>query len=203
MIRDKFRVDRLSCAGCCEYCLSRLYCATACQYVPKEEQPEPERNKALEDPRLDWKNIKACFQARLQHAREQTGLSRKEFAESIGEYPATYSAWENGNLPGCDRMPKLALALGVTTDYLFGLTDEPGAAVPQPEPAAEEAQPAAPLAWYPATVKPELGQDIIVVDFAGVADDFIYRGDDLLYHGFPWSDVAFWTPAPTEAQQPE
>lgn len=203
MIREKFRVDEFKCAGCCENCLLRSTCSTACRYIPKEEPPKPEQNKALEDPRLNWETMRGTFTSRLREAREGTGMSRKEFAESIGEYPATYSAWENSSLPGCERMPRLALALGVTTDYLFGLTDEPGAAAPLPEPKVEQAQPVAPLAWYPASVKPEYGQDIIVVDSFGCADDVTYRGEDWLDYGIRWSDVAFWTSAPTEAQQPE
>lgn len=199
MIRDKFRADEFKCAGCCESCLLRTSCATACQYITKEDPPEPGKNKALEDPRLDWKNMRACFQSRLQNARESTGLSRKEFAERIGEFQGTYSAWENGNLPGSDRMAKLAVALGVTTDYLYGLTDEPGAAAPLPEMPMEEKQSLAAVVWYPASVQPELGQDIIVVDSFGCADDVTYRGEDWLDYGIRWSDVAFWTSAPSEA----
>ena len=69
------------------------------------------------------------FSQRLRAAREETGLDRAAFAEKIGEYKATYSAWENGNLPGSGAFPRLAQALGVSTDYLYGLTDDP---VPKP-----------------------------------------------------------------------
>ena len=60
-------------------------------------------------------------------------MDKKAFAESIGEYPGTYSAWENASLPGSERVPRLALALGVSTDYLYGLTDDPRPAQAQPE----------------------------------------------------------------------
>lgn len=85
----------------------------------------PGKNPAISDARLDWRHIEAAFCARVAKHRQETGMTRKEFAASIGEYPGTYAAWENRSLPGCDRVPKLALALGVTTDYLFGLTDDP------------------------------------------------------------------------------
>ena len=65
------------------------------------------------------------FCERVKALREATGLTRKEFAESIGEYPGTYSAWENNSLAGAGSLPKLALTLGTTMDYLCGLTDDP------------------------------------------------------------------------------
>ena len=90
--------------------------------------PEPinpmERSPALSDPRLDCRTLGLRFGARLTELRKATGKSRKEFAEYIGQYPNTYSAWENGNLPGSDSILKLALALHVSTDFLFGLTDQ-------------------------------------------------------------------------------
>ncbi|MFR0798513.1 MAG: helix-turn-helix domain-containing protein [Oscillospiraceae bacterium] len=64
------------------------------------------------------------FCERVKALREATGLTRNEFAESIGEYPGTYSAWENNSLAGAATLPKLALTLGTTMDYLCGLTDD-------------------------------------------------------------------------------
>lgn len=81
------------------------------------------RNPAADDPRL--KNMTPKFCERVKALREATGLTRKEFAESIGEYPGTYSAWENNSLAGAGSLPKLALTLGTTMDYLCGLTDDP------------------------------------------------------------------------------
>lgn len=75
----------------------------------------------------------SAFCSRVKELRLQTGLSRKEFAESIGEYPNTYSAWENASMAGSCSIPKLALCLGTTTDYLFGLTDDPKPPAAQPE----------------------------------------------------------------------
>lgn len=91
------------------------------------------RNPAADDPRL--KNMTPKFCERVKALREATGLTRKEFAESIGEYPSTYSAWENNSLAGAGSLPKLALTLGTTMDYLCGLTDDPSPtkAVSSPE----------------------------------------------------------------------
>lgn len=129
MYADRYRYGEWRCAGCCRECLSRDTCSTACRFVVAErphKEPEPAvpRNPAADDPRL--KNMTPKFCERVKALREATGLTRKEFAESIGEYPGTYSAWENNSLAGAGSLPKLALTLGTTMDYLCGLTDEPG-----------------------------------------------------------------------------
>lgn len=128
MYADRYRYGEWRCAGCCRECLSRDTCSTACRFVvaerpPKEPEPAVPRNPAADDPRL--KNMTPKFCERVKALREATGLTRKEFAESIGEYPGTYSAWENNSLAGAGSLPKLALTLGTTMDYLCGLTDDP------------------------------------------------------------------------------
>lgn len=80
-------------------------------------------NPGAKDPRLE--TVVETFCRRTRDLRAQTGLPKKDFAESIGEYAGTYSAWENASLPGSYSVPKLALCLGTTTDYLYGLTDDP------------------------------------------------------------------------------
>lgn len=128
MYADRYRYGEWRCAGCCRECLSRDTCSTACRFVvaerpPKEPEPAVPRNPAADDPRL--KNMTPKFCERVKALREATGLTRREFAESIGEYPGTYSAWENNSLAGAGSLPKLALTLGTTMDYLCGLTDDP------------------------------------------------------------------------------
>lgn len=128
MYADRYRYGEWRCGGCCRECLSRDTCSSACRFVvaerpPKEPEPSVPRNPAADDPRL--KNMTPKFCERVKALREATGLTRKEFAESIGEYPGTYSAWENNSLAGAGSLPKLALTLGTTMDYLYGLTDDP------------------------------------------------------------------------------
>ncbi len=128
MYAERYRYGEWRCAGCCRECLNRDTCSTACRFVvaerpPKEPEPAVPRNPAADDPRL--KNMTPKFCERVKALREATGLTRKEFAESIGEYPGTYSAWENNSLAGAGSLPKLALTFGTTMDYLCGLTDDP------------------------------------------------------------------------------
>ena len=128
MYAARYRYGEWRCGGCCRECLNRDTCSTACRFVvaerpPKEPEPSVPRNPAADDPRL--KNMTPKFCERVKALREATGLTRREFAESIGEYPGTYSAWENNSLAGAGSLPKLALTLGTTMDYLCGLTDDP------------------------------------------------------------------------------
>ena len=129
-----YRGGEWNCNGCCKSCLKADSCRAVCQYVKKAEpEPEIKKNPAAKDPRLAVDTMVSAFCSRVKDLRVQTGLSRKEFAESIGEYPNTYSAWENASMAGSCSIPKLALCLGTTTDYLFGLTDDPKMPAAMPE----------------------------------------------------------------------
>ena len=115
-------------SNCCLSCLDRDTCPAACKYVEKKpvEQPEkPPLNPAAKDPRLDYKVMVPTFCQRVKELRIQTGMTRKEFAQSIDEFPGTYSACENASMCGSEKIAKLALCFGVSTDYLYGLTDDP------------------------------------------------------------------------------
>lgn len=137
MYDSRYYGGEFRCADCCRRCLRKDECSAACKYVVAERPVEPKvetpKNPAVNDPRL--KGMTETFCSRVKTLREATGLTKKEFAESIGEYQATYSAWENASMAGSGSIPKLALALGTTMDYLCGLTDDPAPtkAVSSPE----------------------------------------------------------------------
>ena len=102
MYADRYRYGEWRCAGCCRECLNRDTCSTACRFVvaerpPKEPEPAVPRNPAADDPRL--KNMTPKFCERVK--------------------------WENNSFAGAGSLPKLALTLGTTMDYLCGLTDDP------------------------------------------------------------------------------
>lgn len=192
------------CAGCCRNCNRRDTCETVCRhYKPEETEPEaPKRNPAVDDTRLKWETMRDAFCSRVKALREATGLSRKEFAESIGWYAATYSACENGSLPGSERIPRLALALQCTTDYLYGLTDDPNGWAPPaqdpPDPAWRDLE----EAW------PEIEDAVILCRDNGIGgyeyqaavcvgskDDrfpFTDAGDDI--HIEDWDSYRWWLP---------
>ena len=177
-------------SNCCLNCLDRDTCPATCKYVEKKPVEEPEKpplNPAVKDPRLDWRTMTPQFCGRIKALREKTGLGKKEFAQSIGEYPNTYSAWENNSMPGCDRVPKLALCFGVSTDYLYGLTDE------LTPPTLPEGQLMI-AGWMPGSTTPaEPGEFAAYVDL----------GDGkLLKRFFDWDGQHWMMPGGIEAQAP-
>lgn len=179
------------CCGCCSCCLRRHTCSVCCQYVTRQEPAAEAQDGDDEDldaridriraeaesAAADWKAEREAFGARLQKAREATGLDRAAFAEKLGLYKATYSAWENGDLPGSSRFPELARALGVTTDYLYGLSDEPRGGAAEPEGQLVIA------GWMPGGCTPaEPGEFAVLVD----VDNTHYFKTFMRWDGASW-----------------
>lgn len=177
-------------SNCCLNCLDRDTCPAACKYVEKKpvEQPEaPAVNPAAKDPRLDYKVMVPTFCQRVKELRIQTGMTRKEFAQSIDEFPGTYSACENNSMCGSEKIAKLALCFGVSTDYLYGLTDE------LTPPTLPEGQLMI-AGWMPGSTTPaEPGE------FAA----YVNLGDGkLLKRFFDWDGQHWMMPGGIEAQAP-
>lgn len=180
-------------SNCCLNCLDRDVCPAACKYVEKKpvEQPEPgpvvKRNPAVDDPRLAWQTMVPTFCQRVKELRIQTGMTRKEFARSIDEYPGTYSACEHGSMCGSEKIAKLALCFGVSTDYLYGLTDE------LTPPTLPEGQLMI-AGWMPGSTNPaEPGEFATYVDL----------GDGkILKRFFDWDGQHWMMPGGIEAQAP-
>ena len=177
-------------SNCCLNCLDRDICPAACKYVEKKpvEQPEaPAVNPAVKDPRLDYKVMVPTFCQRVKEFRIQTGMTRKEFAQSIDEFPGTYSACENNSMCGSEKIAKLALCFGVSTDYLYGLTDE------LTPPTLPEGQLMI-AGWMPGSTTPaEPGE------FAA----YVNLGDGkLLKRFFDWDGQHWMMPGGIEAQAP-
>ena len=216
MYAERYRNGEWRCAGCCRECLSKETCSAACRFVVGERfaggiAPPPQKvptNPAVSDPRL--KNMTPKFCERVKALREATGLTRKEFAESIGEYPGTYSAWENNSLAGAGSLPKLALTLGTTMDYLCGLTDDPAPSgeaakvlCKNPESKGNADETPVALAWHEADVEPPEGAHIVFIDETGVADEDVYVGGRMKSGFADWEEVVLWTLYPDEPAQPE
>ena len=185
-----------NCTWCCRSCNKRDTCKTVCQYFKPETQPEtqpepepeaPAVNPAVKDPRLDYKVMVPTFCQRVKELRIQTGMSRKEFAQSIDEFPGTYSACENASMCGSEKIAKLALCFGVSTDYLYGLTDD------LTPPTLPEGQLMI-AGWMPGSTNPaEPGEFAAYVDL----------GDGkLLKRFFDWDGQHWMMPGGIEAQAP-
>lgn len=66
---------------------------------------------------------------RLRQLREGQGFSREEFASRVNLGTAQINRYERGESDAtADVLARMAIVLGVSTDYLVGLTDNP---VPQ------------------------------------------------------------------------
>lgn len=62
------------------------------------------------------------FGDKLREARERSGLSQKQLAAQVGLSKTTISQYENQwRVPSPITVVKLASALHVSTDYLFGM----------------------------------------------------------------------------------
>lgn len=65
------------------------------------------------------------FPERLKSLRTLKGVSRQELADHLGMSYETIGKWEHGTRdPGTDDLIKMALFLGVSTDYLLGVASE-------------------------------------------------------------------------------
>lgn len=62
---------------------------------------------------------------RVKQLRDDLGLSQIQVAGKVGVAPSTISGIETGAQGISGVAEKLAQALGTTTDYLYGLTDNP------------------------------------------------------------------------------
>lgn len=190
MYDHDYRYGECKGSNCCLHCLDRDTCPAACQYVEKKPVEEPEKpplNPAVKDPRLDYKVMVPTFCQRVKELRIQTGMTRKEFAQSIDEFPGTYSACENASMCGSEKIAKLALCFGVSTDYLYGLTDD------LTPPTLPEGQLMI-AGWMPGSTNPaEPGEFAAYVDL----------GDGkLLKRFFDWDGQHWMMPGGIEAQAP-
>jgi transcriptional regulator with XRE-family HTH domain len=66
------------------------------------------------------------FPARLKFAREMRNMNQEQLAGAAKLQSSAISHFETGKRkPSFDNLKRLADALGVTTDYLLGRTDDP------------------------------------------------------------------------------
>ncbi|MBD5118532.1 MAG: helix-turn-helix transcriptional regulator [Clostridiales bacterium] len=62
----------------------------------------------------------------MKKAREAAGLNQKQVALALHVSGATVSNWESGEIsPKVDNLKALSELLGVSTDYLIGISDKP------------------------------------------------------------------------------
>ena len=66
------------------------------------------------------------FCERLRRLRQNSALMQKDIADMLDVSARTFSGWEAGRTePSIEKIIKIAMIFGVSTDYLFGLSDKP------------------------------------------------------------------------------
>lgn len=76
---------------------------------------------------------------RLRLMREQRDLSQEDLANRLDIKPLQIWRWETGKTkPNSETVMSLARALGVTSDYLLGLSDDPSSRFDEDELTAME-----------------------------------------------------------------
>ena len=64
------------------------------------------------------------IQARLREAIAQSGIKQNAIAKGIGVSYQTVSKYMNNDvLPTLDKLAKLCVLIGVSSDYILGITD--------------------------------------------------------------------------------
>ena len=73
---------------------------------------------------MDLDKVLLIFSERLQDLMRSKGLNEKEFAKQIKIPQATVNSWTTKRrTAGIDKLYRIAMFFGVTTDYLLGLED--------------------------------------------------------------------------------
>lgn len=71
--------------------------------------------------------LKKEIGARFKLARMYRGLRQADLAEALGVHDITVSKWERGiQTPDADVIYRMCMLLGVSSDFLLGLSDDLG-----------------------------------------------------------------------------
>ena len=87
-------------------------------------------------------DVRQILGERIRRRRMALGLNQTAFADTVGIPVPTLSSIEHGHQSiYVERAVQLAQALGVSTDYLLGLSDDPGTLSERPAQQATAPQP--------------------------------------------------------------
>ncbi|MBO4878267.1 MAG: helix-turn-helix transcriptional regulator [Ruminococcus sp.] len=67
---------------------------------------------------MDKQNL---FRMNLAARRKALGMTQEQLASRLNVSPQAVSKWENSSYPDCEMLPRLAAALNVSLDTLFGI----------------------------------------------------------------------------------
>ncbi len=231
MMSLDYNWNRDRCGKCCNSCEDLTTCKYACPMLADKvkklkadakaarqqaKTAEEERQRPIiEQLQKLWyrfgvarqaagKSVKAVFDAASMYYSKDRD---KEYEEKEGLWfkftPDTKLPYGwNFGLEDANKLIRMADLLGCSLDYLFCRTDNPGGmATP-----AEASDPAAsaeilPATWYPASVEPPIGKEIIIVTHNGFTEDCRYYGAGTLSENTAslWNEVALWSLLPSSS----
>ena len=209
---------------CCKDCPKLIRCKAACpklkQIVTKmradakaNAAAEAERIAERDKPTLDL--IRLVYE-RVGTARKATGASiadlmaaqKKIYSSSVDDKQQT--SLENGtakltvNTPlpfgysfypsNAQALCRVADLLQCSTDYLLGRSESYSGTAAEPE--------FVPGAWYPVTVEPPVGVELILIDVDGYVDDGKYNGSGV-FKTYGDSPVVLWGLFPKQSDAAE
>ena len=98
----------------------------SCPHIVKGENPLSPRKSLPPEMRVGYDpNKVSTFCLRIRERREAIGMTQAELGEILNMRATEVSAMEGGKFPRQEwRFTALAKAMGVSLDWLFGLTDE-------------------------------------------------------------------------------
>lgn len=192
----------------------------------KADKREARRQEKLAQEKKDLPQVEQirALWARFGNERERAKKSVKEVFKVQGRYyysdddkrfeehenctakitPDTKLPYNyNCYLPEINRLIAIADLFGCSLDYLFCRTDIREVAQKTPAEKVSETDTGsnaefASCIWYPSSMEPPVGAEIIMLDHNGYADSDIYLGQGQLRDGIvmEWSEAVQWTLAP-------
>ena len=211
--------SRFPCGKCCSKCDSLAKCKLACPRLAdkvkklkediklqkqqeklaqaERDRPEIEAIMALWDRfgkarAVAGKSVQACYNA----AGVKYSIPSEDEVMALECLEAKYTPQTklpygyNCYLSDIHRLTKVADLLGCSLDYLLCRTDDPNGLN-----SASDAERTG-IAWYPASVEPKSGTEVVVIDDLGCADNGKYFSGGSFDGTVRWKEVVLWTPAP-------
>jgi hypothetical protein len=129
--------------------------------------------------------------------KDMEGLAAKFTPETTLPYGYSF------HLSDAKKLIAVADLLGCSLDYLFCRTDVREMAQDAPKEKVPEAGTTQPIStgWYPATVRPEVGADIVIINIYGSVDGGTYMGGGVVedrYCSTTWDVVKLWSLLPKD-----
>lgn len=221
-----------NCDKCCAKCPDLAKCKYSCpncaekkaQLKADDKAQKQQEKQAEEERQRPLIQLVEDLWTRFGAARRDANVSVKEVFETLGRHHSPYDDKKYNEREQCleamtpstelpygydvflrhiNNLIKVADLLGVSLDYLLCRTPNPIMNDAAPAAAIVSSEDLRPVTWYPATVEPPIGKEIIIVANDGFAEDTRYTGNSLDTHAVTaWPEVKFWAMHPTEVSEP-